>query len=183
MGCGVGASGMPRPTRDCTARRGALAPVRGWVALGAALVDGLRRPPRKGGGADHGPWPGIAPSADGALGRWGSFARCDGRPGRCTWTPRFGLHAARWQEWSARNFASGQGVASQAYWMYDKKTHRRHGGKGPASTADTRVVGSPHKKKTSKTFYFWTIGGFTAQKTGHAANHRGAPGGGDNKDY
>ena len=40
------------------------------------------------------------------------------------------------------------------------------------------------RKKSSKTFYFWTIGGFTAKKTGHASNHRGAPGGGgDNKDY
>ena len=41
--------------------------------------------------------PGIAPSADGASGRWdisrlarrGCFARCDGRPGLCPWTPEF----------------------------------------------------------------------------------------------
>ena len=33
------------------------------------------------------------------------------------------------------------------YWMYGKKPHRSYGGKGPASTADTRAVGSPHKKK------------------------------------
>ena len=41
--------------------------------------------------------PGIAPSADGALGRWGVsrrarrgyFARCGGRPGLCPWTPEF----------------------------------------------------------------------------------------------
>ena len=55
----------------------------------------------------------------------GYFARCDGRVfralrgatgGAAPWTPRFGLPAARWQEWSA-------------------------------STADTRVVDSPHKKK------------------------------------
>ena len=86
----------------------------------------------------------------------GYFARCDGRVfralrgatgGAAPWTPRFGLPAARWQEWSARNFSSGQGVALQPYWMYGKKPHRRHGGKGPASTADTRVVDSPHKKK------------------------------------
>ena len=79
MVCGVGASGMPRPTMDCTAHRDAFAPVRGWTVPGAALVDGPRRPPRRGGGADHGPWPGIAPSADGALGRLGCFARCGGR--------------------------------------------------------------------------------------------------------
>ena len=59
----------------------------------------------------------------------------------------FGLPTVRWQEWSARNFASGQGVASQAYWIYGKKPHRRHGAKGPASTADTRAVGGPHRKK------------------------------------
>ena len=86
----------------------------------------------------------------------GYFARCDGRVfralrgatgGAAPWTPRFGLLATRWQEWSPRNFASGQGVASPPYWMYGKKPHRRHGGKGPASAADTRVVDSPHKKK------------------------------------
>ena len=41
--------------------------------------------------------PGIAPSADGASGRWSisrrarrrCFARCDGRPGLCPWTPEF----------------------------------------------------------------------------------------------
>ena len=107
---------------------------------------------------------GVAPVATGAWGRWGvslaaasgnfapcrrgSFARSGGRPGALPPGPlRFGLSASRWQEWSARNFASGQGVVSQPYWMYGKKPHRRHGGKGPASTADTRVVGSPHKKK------------------------------------
>ena len=66
----------------------------------------------------------------------------------------FGLPAARWQEWSARNFSSEQGVGSQPYWMYGKKPHRSYGGKGPASTADTRVAGSPVRKKSSKTFIF-----------------------------
>ena len=119
---------------------------------------------------------GIAPSADGALGRWGSsrrarrggFARCDGRVfrplrratrGAASGLRDFGLHAVRWQEWSPRNFASGQGVGSQPYWMYGKKPHRRHGAKGPASTADTRAVGSPTRKKSSKTFIFFAYGG------------------------
>ena len=104
-----------------------------------------------------------------ALGTIGDFARCAGgsfapcaarvfrwlRPatkGSASGLRDFGLPAVRWQEWSARNFASGQGAALQPYWMYGKKPHRRHGGKGPASTADTRAVGSPHKKKSSKTF-------------------------------
>ena len=93
----------------------------------------------------------------------GCFARCGGREfralrgatgGAAPWTPRFGLSAARWQEWSARNFASGQGVALQPYWMYGKKPHRRHGAKGPASTADTRVVGSPQEKNRVKLLKF-----------------------------
>ena len=91
--------------------------------------------------------PGVAPSADGAMDAWGFRPLRRATGGAAPWTPRFGLSAARWQEWSARNFASGQGVASPPYWMYGKKPHRRHGGKGPASAADTRVVGSPHKKK------------------------------------
>ena len=94
---------------------------------------------------------GVSPRARGgyfARARGGCFARCGGRPGALPPGPRdFGLPAVRWQEWSARNFASGQGVALQPYWMYGKKPHRRHGGKGPASTADTRTVGGPHKKK------------------------------------
>ena len=52
-------------------RRAGACPRRRWGIPGTLLVDGPRRPPRGGGGADHGPWPGIAPSADGALGRWG----------------------------------------------------------------------------------------------------------------
>ena len=93
--------------------------------------------------------------------RRGGFARCDGRVfrpvrgatrGAASGLRDFGLHAVRWQEWSPRNFASGQGVGSQPYWMYGKKPHRRHGAKGPASTADTRAVGSPTRKKSSKTF-------------------------------
>ena len=59
----------------------------------------------------------------------GYFARCDGRVfralrgatgGAAPWTPRFGLPAARWI-WVAR--------------------------RPLASTTDTRVVDSPHKKK------------------------------------
>ena len=114
--------------------------------------------------------PGVAPSADGALGRWGisrrarrgCYAGCGQREfrplrratrGAASGLRDFGLPAVRWQKWSARNFASGQGVASQAYWMYGKKPHRRHGGKGPASTADTRAVGSPIRKNRVKLLY------------------------------
>ena len=89
-----------------------------------------------------------------ALWTIGDFAPCAARPGTLPPGNRdFGLPAVRWQKWSARNFASGQGAALPPYWMYGKKPHRRHGGKGPASTADTRTVGGPHKKKSSKTFY------------------------------
>ena len=144
------------------------AALRTWTDCPAWFVGRVRHKaavhhPLTGWGRRPSALPGIAPSADGALDDWrfravrgagvssvatgGYFARCGGRPGLCPWSPRFGLSAARWQEWSARNFASGQGVVSQPYWMYGKKPHRRHGGKGPASTADTRVVGSPHKKK------------------------------------
>ena len=65
----------------------------------------------------------------------------------CLWTPRFGQHTVRWQECASRNFSSGQGVDSQPYCMYGKKPHRRHGGKGPARTADIRAGGGPYKKK------------------------------------
>ena len=97
---------------------------------------------------DDGVFRWLRPAGISRRARRGYFARCVGRPGALPPGPlRFGLSASRWQEWSARNFASGQGVVSQPYWMYGKKPHRRHGGKGSASTADTRVVGSPHKKK------------------------------------
>ena len=98
-------------------------------------------------------------------GRLGCFARCGGRVFRwlrpagvsrrarrdqrlCLWKPRFGLFAVRWQEWSARDFSSGQGAGSQPYCMYGKKPQRSPGGKDPASTADTRTVNSPPKEKT-----------------------------------
>ena len=55
--------------------------------------------------------------------------------------------AARWQELSVRNFASGQGTVLQPYWMYGKKPCRSHGGKGPATTADTRAVSRSIYKK------------------------------------
>ena len=102
--------------------------------------------------------------------RRGCFARCGGRVFRALrgatgalpletaiWAVRrplarvvgeFGLFAVRWQEWSARDFSSGQGAGSQPYCMYGKKPQRSPGGKGPASTADTRTVNSPPKEKT-----------------------------------
>ena len=92
---------------------------------------------------DDGVFRWLRPAGISRRARRGCFVRSGGRPGALPPGPlRFGLSASRWQEWSARNFASGQGVVSQPYWMYGKKPHRRHGGKGPASTA-----GSPHKKK------------------------------------
>ena len=116
--------------------------------------------------------PGIAPSADGALGRWGSFARCGGRVfravrgagvspattgdrGLCLWTPRLGQRAAGWQEVSARNFVSEQGAALQPYWMYGKKLGRSYGAKGPATPADTPVVSCPTEKNRVKLLYFF----------------------------
>ena len=79
------------------------------------LIYGSHRPPRRGGGGNHGQWPGIAPSADGA----GNDRRISRRARRnqrlCLWKPRFGLFAVRWQEWSARDFSSGQDAGSQPY--------------------------------------------------------------------
>ncbi len=167
-----GPSGMPAPTKVSDRFSH---PLTGGGAIAAGTVSGWFPAPRPQAGAgNHGAAaaaPGIPSAAEDGLGRLGSsrrarrgcFAGCGQRVfrpvrgatgGAAPWTPRFGLPAARWQEWSARNFSSGQGVASPPYWMYGKKPHRRHGGKGPASTADTRVVGSPHKKKFSKSVLF-----------------------------
>src|SRR5699024_9766690 len=66
----------------------------------------------------------------------------------------FGLSAARWQEWSGRNFASGQCVALQPYSMYGKKAHRCHCANGLVSTADTRVVRSPPDDNRVYLIYF-----------------------------
>ncbi len=139
-------------------RRGAFAPVRGWMGPGTALVDGPRRPPRRGGGADHGLWPGIAPSADGALGRWGISPAAAGDQRLCLWTPRFGQRAAGWQEASARNFVSEQGAALQPYWMYGKKLGRSYGAKGPATPADIPVASCPTEKNRVKLLIFTKIG-------------------------
>ena len=115
--------------------------------------------------------PGIAPSADGALGRLGYFARCGGRVFRavrgagvspaatgdqrlCLWKPRFGQRAAGWQEVSARNFVSEQGPVSPPYWMYGKKLGRSYGAKGPATPADTPVVSCPIEKNRVKLLFF-----------------------------
>ena len=122
---------------------------------GTALVDGPRRPPRRSGGADHGPWPGIAPSADGALGRWGISPAATGDQMRCLWTPRFGQRAAGWQEASARNFVSEQGAALQPYWMYGKKLGRSYGAKGPATSADIPVASCPTEKNRVKLLSFY----------------------------
>ena len=139
---------------------------------GTAVVDGPRRPPRGGGGADHGHWPGIPPSADGGLGRWGvspaaadgCFAPCAAREfrwlrpatgGAAPWKPRFGQRAAGWQEVSARNFVSEQGAASPPYWMYGKKLGRSYGAKGPATPADIPVVSCPTEKNRVKLLSFY----------------------------
>ena len=165
--------------------------------------EGRRPPPRMGWGRrPYGFAVGLAPSADGALGRWGISRRarrgCFAGFGQRVFRPLrrvtggaapglrdFGLPAARWQEWSARNFSSEQAVGSQPYWMYGKKPHRSYGGKGPASTADTRVAGSPVRKKRVKLltfFLFLTMArmgtAFTtaaAAPTGAADQHKKQP--------
>ena len=79
------------------------------------LIYGFHRPPRRGGGGNHGQWPGIAPSADGAGNDWGISRRARRDQRLCLGKPRFGLFAVRWQEWSARDFSSGQDAGSQPY--------------------------------------------------------------------
>ena len=174
MGCGVGASGMPRPTRDCTARRGAVAPVLHWLMVYAvhparvaartmALGRGLRH-------LRMALWDagGVSPAATGDRG-------VAPGPRDLGCTPLVGKSGRR-------------GILRQAkVWL------RRHTGcmtrRHTAGMAEkARRAPQTHgwwaaltRKKSSKTFYFRTIGGFTAQKTGHAANHRGAPGGGITK--
>ena len=78
------------------------------------------------------------------------FAPCAARLGALPPGPRdFGLPAVRWQEWSARNSASGQGVAEKA-----RRAPQTHG----RWVALTR-------KKSSKTFiFFFFTGGENPRK-------------------
>ena len=130
---------------------------------GTALVDGPRRPPRRSGGADHGPWPGIAPSADGALGRWGVsrrarrgyFARCGGRPealplDSAIWATRCRLARGVGEEFcvrARRSFAAILDVWQEAgpqLWRKRPGDTRRHtGGK------------LPHRKNRVKLLFFY----------------------------
>ena len=94
------------------------------------LPGALDEPPHPAPGGSAGPWllpwqqPGIPPSADGGWDDWGiSPAAAGGDFAPCEARP-------------------GALPLDSAIWVA-----RRHGGKGPASTADTRVVGSPHRKK------------------------------------
>ena len=145
-----GPSGMPAPTKVSDRFSH---PLTGGGAIAAGTVSGWFPAPRPQAGAgNHGAAaaaPGIPSSAEDGLGRLGSsrrarrgcFAGCGGRGfrpvrgatgGAAPWTPRFGLPAARWQEWSARNFSSGQGVASPP-WRKRPGEHRRHTGGGQPS--------------------------------------------------
>ena len=90
---------------------------------------------------------GIAPSADGALGRLGCFARCGGRPealplDSAIWAARHPLARVVGEEFCVRarcGFAAILDVWQEAApppWRKRPGEHRRHTG-----------VGSPHKKK------------------------------------
>ena len=138
----------PTPQGGCTmvrcAGRCGHRPLQGaFVLVSCHMVPAVH--PRR--GRRRGPWPlaGDCAICGWRFGRLGDFARCGGRVfravrgatgGTAPWTPRF---------WATRR---------PLYWMYGKKPHRGYGGKGPASTADTRAVGGPHRKKSSKTFIF-----------------------------
>ena len=98
--------------------------------------------------------PGIAPSADGALGRLGYFARCGGRPNAlpletAIWATRRRLARGVGEEFCVRarpSFAAILDVWQEAgpqLWRKRPGDTRRHtGGK------------LPHRKKSSKTFIF-----------------------------
>ena len=102
--------------------------------------------------------PGVAPSADGALGRLGISPAAAGDQRRCFWTPRF--WAARrplakvvGEEFCVRPRCGFAGIldvwqeATPQAWRKRPGEHRRHTGGG-----------QPHKKKSSKTFNFLVRG-------------------------
>ena len=80
----------------------------------------------------------------------GGFRAVRGATGSAApWTPRF---------WAARRSLAS--VVGEEFCV-----RPRCGGKGPASTTDTRTVGGPHKKKSSKTFiFFFFTGGENPRK-------------------
>ena len=113
-------------------------------------------PPSTPQGRRRKPWP---MAGDCAICGWrwerlGDFAPCAARPKAlpletAIWAVRRPLARVVGERFFVRTRCGFAAIR-----MYGKKPQRSPGGKDPASTADTRAVDSPHKKKSSKTFIF-----------------------------
>ena len=162
------ASRMPRPTKRlrirthapvnvtrCGAAAHTGAALRTWTDCPAWFVGRVRHKaavhhPLTGWGRRPSALPGIAPSADGALGRWGVSPAAAGDQRRCLWTPRFWavhrpLARVVGEEFCVRPRCGFAGIldvwqeATPQAWRKRPGEHRRHTGGGAAPQEKNRV--------------------------------------------